>query len=420
MRFVKMFGIALVLSLMSLVHAQPVEVVWWDFLSGGDGIRMKALLDEFHAENPHIRITATTLEWGVPYYTRVATAVPVGEGPDIMTYHTSRIPLAAPTGIFRPFSDEELARVGLSREDYFPSLIEAASFDGQLLCIPFDIHAHILYFNRDILRQVGLIGEDGLPVGLDGIENFNAALRKIKDTTGNFALSFGADGGTTWRMFYSLLMQQQGATLIEGNDVIVGEQALRTLETVRYWIAEGLAAEFTEYPAAIALFTGGQAAMHLNGVWEVPTMVDLAARGELFDWGAIAYPVLFDQPATWADSHCFAIPQSARRPMTDEKLQAVLEVIAWMNKNSLFWATAGHIPAYLPVVNSPEYQAMEPNATYAVLGEFAVFDPRSPVAGVASPIYESVENFFVPAINGLLPLDQALQMFEQEVEALIE
>ena len=38
--------------------------------------------------------------------------------------------------------------------------------------------------------------------------------------------------------------------------------------------------------------------MHINGVWEVPTMTDLAAAGELFDWGAIELPVFFDQPAT--------------------------------------------------------------------------------------------------------------------------
>ena len=31
--------------------------------------------------------------------------------------------------------------------------------------------------------------------------------------------------------------------------------------------------------------------------------------------------------------------------MTPEKHAAVLEVIKYMDENSLFWATAGHIPA---------------------------------------------------------------------------
>ena len=58
------------------------------------------------------------------------------------------------------------------------------------------------------------------------------------------------------------------------------------------WVKNGWTPANTEYPASIALFTSGKAAMHINGVWEVPTMVDLAKKGQLFDWGAIQIPVL--------------------------------------------------------------------------------------------------------------------------------
>ena len=61
-------------------------VIWWDFLSGGDGVRMKTLLEEFNKEHADsIEIQATTLDWGVPFYTKVQTSAAVGEGPDIMT-----------------------------------------------------------------------------------------------------------------------------------------------------------------------------------------------------------------------------------------------------------------------------------------------------------------------------------------------
>ena len=43
------------------------KVVWWDFLGGGDGVRMKALIERFNAEHQGgTQIEATTLEWGVP------------------------------------------------------------------------------------------------------------------------------------------------------------------------------------------------------------------------------------------------------------------------------------------------------------------------------------------------------------------
>ena len=57
--------------------------------------------------------------------------------------------------------------------------------------------------------------------------------------------------------------------------------------------------------------------------------------------------------------------------------------------HSLFWATAGHIPAYKPVTESAEYKAMEPNATYRRLTANVIFDPKSPLAGVAGPIFDA-------------------------------
>lgn len=273
-----------------------------------------------------------------------------------------------------------------------------------------------MYYNRDILEPLGLLGDDGLPNFTNDPAAFSAAMQTIKDA-GKLPLSFATgNDGTVWRVFYSMI-GQQGASFIDGNEVTVGEAGVAALDLMSSWIEGGFAPENTDYPASIALFTSGEAATHINGVWEVPTMVDLAAKGELFDWGAVRIPVWFDQPATWADSHAFAIPNDARNPITDEKLAAVLEVMAWMNQNSLFWATAGHIPAYSPVVASEDYGMMEPNATYAILADNAFFDPASTITGVASPAYDAALNLLIPSINGQLPAEQAIQMMKQELES---
>ena len=55
-------------ALMVGVARAEETIVWWDFLSGGDGVRMKALLDEFNKEHAgKVKIDARTLEWGVPF-----------------------------------------------------------------------------------------------------------------------------------------------------------------------------------------------------------------------------------------------------------------------------------------------------------------------------------------------------------------
>ena len=401
--------------------AAKTQVVWWDFLSGGDGVRMKALIQQFNTENPDIEIDATTLEWGTPFYTKVQTSAAVGQGPDVMTYHLSRLPLGVSTGTLRPFSDQELASVGLTADDYFPSDWQAAHVGGRLFAVPLDIHSIILYYNKDKLQQAGLLGADGLPKGFDGIDNFNAALKKLTGGTTQYGVSFASsDGATIWRIFYTLL-NQQGGTFLDGDKVLTGDNATkaqRATEAMRTWIAQGWAPKLTEYPASIALFTSGKAALHINGVWEVPTMADLARTGKLgFAWGAIQIPTLFDHPATWADSHSFAIPERKGNPLSAEKVAAVLKVISWMNHHSLFWATAGHIPAFRPVTESAAFREMQPNATYSSLAKTAVFDPTSKIAGVASPVYDAAANFILPAANGQMAPADAVRQMQDELQS---
>ena len=156
--------------------------------------------------------------------------------------------------------------------------------------------------------------------------------------------------------------------------------------------------------------------MHINGVWEVPTMVDLAKNGKLFDWGAIQIPVIFDKPATWADSHSFAIPDRKGNPVSPEKRKAVLDIIHWFNQHSIEWAAGGHVPAYLPVQDSAEFKALKPNSDYVSLAKTAVFDPVSKLAGVASPVYDAAGNFVVPAMNGEIKPDEAAKQMQQDLQ----
>ena len=43
---------------------------------------------------------------------------------------------------------------------------------------------------------------------------------------------------------------------------------------------------------------------------------------------------------------------------------------------------------------------MEPNATYSPLTENMIFDPKTPLAGVAGPIFDVMSTYFVPTLNG--------------------
>ena len=415
---------ALVAAIAGWAAAAQAEetVVWWDFLSGGDGARMKKLIEDFNAEHSgQVKIDATTLEWGTPFYAKVQTSAAVGEAPDVMTYHASRLPLALEQGVVDEITPDDWTKMGLGESDFAPATWDAVTFDGKQYAVPLDTHPIVLYYNRDLLREAGVLTDDGKPAGLDSRDGFTATLQALKDSGVEFPLgSVTADGNFMYRTIYSLVCQQGGELMTDGKFLSGdnGEKLGNALSVLQGWTNDGLQSTYTDYPATVALFTSGTAAMMINGVWEVPTMTDLAAQGKLFDWGAVEIPVIFDKPCTYADSHTFAIPKNQGQDMAPEKRDAVLEVISWIDHHSLFWATAGHIPAYNAVTESAEYKAMEPNATYSPLTANMIFDPKSPLAGVAGPIFDVMSTYFVPTLNGEMDPADAVELIKEDLNAM--
>ncbi|NVK33451.1 MAG: extracellular solute-binding protein [Rhodobacteraceae bacterium] len=412
-------GAALVAAVFSSTAHAEETVVWWDFLAGGDGVRMKQMIEDFNSAHAgEIKIDATTLEWGIPFYSKVQTSAAVGEAPDVMTYHASRIPLAVEQGILQKITSADWSAMGLSESDYAPATWSAVTVDDAQYAVPLDTHPIVLYYNKDILGEAGLLTDDGVPKGMGSREEFTDMLNSLKEAGVKFPLgSVTADGNFMFRTIYSLMGQQDGELMTDG-EFLVGDNEKKlenALSVLQEWTNAGLQSTYTDYPATVALFTSGEASMMINGVWEVPTMVDLHKQGKLFEWGAVELPVIFDHPSTYADSHAFAIPANKGKEMSDAKRAAVLEVMSWISKNSLFWATAGHIPAYGPVTASADYKAMEPNATYSSLTENMIFDPKSPLAGIAGPIFDVMSTYFVPTLNGEMEPAEAVEEIKYEL-----
>jgi multiple sugar transport system substrate-binding protein len=403
------------------VQAQQV-VEWWDFLGGGDGVRMKTIIDDFNTSHEGaISIEGTTLDWGVPFYTKVQTSVAVNEAPDIMTYHASRIPLAVQEGILEEITPADWAALGLGESDFPADIWKAVTIDGKQYAVPMDTHPIVLYYNKDKLAAAGLLGDDGLPKGLNGVENFSAAMQKLQDMGTTWGMStFTAAGDFQFRTIYSLMGQQDGE-MLTGDEWLAGDNADKmqnSLQVLYDWVADGHVPPYTEYPAAIALFTSGESAFHINGVWEVPTMTDLYNKGELFEWGAVELPVFFNHPSTYSDSHTLAIPNNASADLSPEKRAAVLEIMKYVLSRGDYWATAGHIPALKSVTSSAAYQAMQPNATYAVLTSNMIYDPKTPLAGIAGPMYAVTADVFTAVVNGEMDPVEAVDILKEDLNNL--
>jgi len=371
------------------------DLSFWHLLSGGDGIKMSALIDQANADHPEFRATQTVLAWGTPYYTKLAMASAGGRAPDVAIMHAARVPGYAPGGLLDPWDLQRLADVGIREQD-FPEAVWKKGFNGgELYSVALDSHPFIMLYNTDVADKAGLLASDGQLAEISSPEQFLEAGRAMQAITGLHGGSWGYlnDGAQLWRLFYTLY-RQQGATmeLPEGGTVQWEEDAAVTALSFMQQLCDGtVIAKASDIQSGIAEFVSSQSGFLFTGVWEVPSAQN---AGIPFDGSTI--PTLYGTPAVYADSHSFVLP---RQSSVDEGARGdVYELVADILKNSLSWAAAGHIPAYQPIIDSPEYAELVPQSHYADAADDLNYDPPAWFTGSGSDF----QTYFLDAVQGVL------------------
>lgn len=378
---------------------------FWSLLGGGDGIKMTALIEEAVAQSETFDVGQTVLAWGPPYYTKLAMASVGGRGPDVAVMHASRLPGYAPGGLLDPWDEEMLAEVGLSKDNFLDPVWEKGMVDDKVYSIALDTHPFIMMYNTDIAEQAGVLGSNGQLEEITSPDQFLEVARAIQAVTGVHGLSYGylGDGAQMWRLFYTLFKQQGGEMDFSGTEAVVDtDAAVTALEYMQQLLDGTIATASGDYATALSEFTSGQSGLFFTGVWELPTAINAG-----IPFSAQPIPTLFGTPAAYADSHAFVLPhQLALDPQTR---RASYDFVAAILKDSLGWAEAGHVPAYQPVVQSGDYQALEPQKYYASAADIVNYDPPAWFTGSGSDF----QNYFRDAVqNVLLAGDDAAAGFD--------
>jgi multiple sugar transport system substrate-binding protein len=391
-------GVALAPGLAGCATAGSAESTYplkfWHLLSGGDGVVMAGLVDAANKANPEFYASQTVLAWGTPYYTKLAMASVGGRAPDVAIMHASRLPGYAPGGLLDAWDTDLLAEFGVTEQDFPPRVWEKGIIDGKLYSVALDAHPFILMYNTDIAEQAGALGPDGQLVEITSPEQFIEVATAMQAVTGKHGLSYGylGDGAQMWRLFYTFY-KQLGAdmTLENGSQAQVDEEAAVTsLSFIQQLLDDTIATKSGDYATAVAEFVNGESGMFFTGVWELPTA---QKAGIPFD--AQPIPTLFGTPAAYADSHAFVLPHQSAPD--ENKRREVYRFVSEIFKGSIDWAGAGHIPGYLPVIESDEYSELLPQAHYASAAEVLNYDPPAWFTGSGSDF----QTYFAENVQGV-------------------
>lgn len=377
------------------------DIDFWHLLSGGDGIKMQAMINSANQANPGFKVHPTVLAWGPPYYTKLAMASAGGRPPEVAIMHASRVPGYAPGGLIEPWDLDLLAENGVTAENFAPRIWEKSQQNGKIFSIALDSHPFVMFYNTDVAGKAGMLESNGQLQEVGSPDEFKAMALEMQKVTKAHGLSFGylGLGSQMWRLFYTLYKQHGAEIVLTPGEPMKADRdaAIESLEFMASLFDDTIAAKSGDINTGIAEFVRGDSGMLFSGVWELPTM-----KKAKLPVDAATIPTLYGTPASYADSHSFVLPRQLT--VDEEKRKDVYKFVSDVLKGSLSWAEAGHIPAFQPVVQSQAYRDLTPQIHYANAADIIAYDPEAWFSGSGS----DWQTYFAEHIqNVLLGRDKA-------------
>ncbi|MEU5625361.1 extracellular solute-binding protein [Streptomyces tendae] len=359
----------------ALASGADTRVSYWNLFSGGDGYNMIAMLDSFRKDNPGIDVKDSTLQWGSPFYTKLAMAAAGNRAPDLGVMHLGRVTGFSPGRLLDPWDPALLAKYGVRQQDFNPELWKRAVIDGKLYALPLDIHVQLCFYRKDVLKKAGLLGDDGRMVPVTSTDEWFGVLKEARRATKKGLQTLGLhvnDLNVQWWMFVAFYTQLGGTWFDAANTGVTFDTAKATevLEFLRRHITDG----YSVAGAADAEQFVNGAPFTWEGNWSVPVF-DTAK----LDYGATPLPPVFGRQATHAESHAFVLPhQSDRSGATND---AAHRLAAYIVRHAQQWAGGGHIPAYTPTLSSAAYRKLQPQNEYVSAMDHQATEPKVWFAG---------------------------------------
>ena len=386
----------------SLTGAQPktADVIFWHLFGGGDGENMATMVRQYQ-ESSGRSVESTLLSWGNPFYTKLALSTSSGRPPDVTIAHLSRVPLLAQADLLTPVADQFRAE-GVTQDKFTPAAWDKATVDGTTYAVPLDTHPFVLFYNVAQAEKAGLLDATGEKLKpMKGSDDFLAALQAMKEATGEeyaAVASITADPSTCWRFFLMVYSGLAGPMVSDlGTKVTIDRGAMEETFAFMQSLTQerGLMPGNATATTSSTLFSQGDVGFLFDGVWQLPTYRDI----EGLDFNIVPFPALLgDEPVAYADSHALAIPASAGRPA--QRTEDAVGFIKGLLDQSATWADGGHVPAWLPVQESQEFQKMEPQSNYTEAAFNAVYDPPGWYTGAGSDFQTTMGSVIAGVLNG--------------------
>ena len=337
---------------------EAVEIEYWQYFFDARVSAMEQLIENFEAANPHVKVKMTHFPYA-DYRTKVAAAIPAGEGPDVVQLFYGWLNDYVAAQLIQPLPNDAFP-VDKIEAEFFP-MVGAMREGDNYWALPTAVRSLALFYNERLLEEAGVEP----PTTMDEMVAAARAMTKT-DAAGNIT-QVGITAGMTAQdhhWFREVLVRQFG-----------GEPYLNDYKTVNYSSDAGVAAldfyvgmsegddpissfGFMDEPQAA--FKAGMAGMHIDGSFRIGSLNK--TRG--LEWGVTELPAAADGTRSNYSSYWVnAITSKAE----GEKYEAAVKFMQYVTSDEamqIWLDVVGELPA------KPSVGMTEENSNNPVFGPF--------------------------------------------------
>ncbi|GAA3650451.1 sugar ABC transporter substrate-binding protein [Microbacterium marinilacus] len=348
-------------------------------------------------------VAAWSAESGIEANVQVANDLPqqlsqgfaAGSPPDLFYLATEALAGYAANGSLAPYGDRLE-----NRDDFYPSLVENFTYDGEFYCAPKDFSTLALVIDTTVWSEAGLTDED-VPTTWDELTEIAQQLT----TDGRVGLAFGAE----YQRVGAFMAQAGGGLVSDGEAIADSEENVTALQYVKDRLEDGsfaFAADIGAGWGGEALGTGA-AAMVIEGNWITGALTNDFPDVE---YTVAALPEGPGGPGTLQFTNCWGM--AADSANQDAALDLV-EHLTSTEQQLAFSEAFGPMPSIQSA--AADWQAANPElAAFLEGADSAQFPPN--IAGAADVITD-----FNSQLEGLRGGDPAaiLQTVQGNLEAAL-
>lgn len=401
----------------SSVKNEPVEIEFWYGLGGQVGDVIKNQVERFNESQDEVKVNAVFQQNYDVTGQKLQAAIVGGDVPDIVQLNTRVWPVFAYNDAFLPLDDYIENDPEFNFDDFNKGLLVNTSLNGTQYTLPYNRSTPLLYYNKDIMREIGVDPENPVETWDDLVEVAKKA-SIIKDGK---VERFGFSASMSGWYFYSLVWSNGGEIL--GSDLKTVKfdepEAAKGLEIWKDMINKD---KIMMPPLGGTSTSGSSAGESLTqSFFNEQTAFTISSTGSL---GKFRNSVDFDLGTTFLPKFKeYAVPTGGAnlvvlKNISKERQDASWKFIKFLTstEESIYFSKeTGYLPIRKSAENSTELQNFfkeNPNYTSAIkqLQYAREVKPSEHVKRIESEINKAMEKAVVEDISAEEALKEAADM----------